>query len=610
MAAGDGLTDILGPELAEKVSKAKVLVVGAGGIGCELLKSLVMTGFVDIEVIDLDTIDVSNLNRQFLFQKRHVGMSKAQVAADAVKQFNPRAKVVAHHGDVKTDDFGKSFVGQFDIVLNALDNVGARKHMNRLCLAANKPLVESGTAGYLGQVTVIRKGETECFECHPKPPPKSFPVCTIRNTPSLPIHCIVWAKYLFHQLFGHADDENTVSPNMDDPDAQHDQGANGNGHQEMALRHWAKGEGYDPQAIFNRIFKRDIETLLSMKKLWEKRRAPTALDLPTLPTEAPEGANPAAPQLATQRVWSVRECADVFVDSVRALQERREATGDADVELEWDKDDKDAMDFVAAAANLRAYAFAIPLKSLFDIKSMAGNIIPAIATTNAVIGGLIVMEALNILAGRWDKCKTSYLWRYPNSAHKLLVPAKLHKPNPQCYVCADKPEVTLRVNLDTCTLDMLRDRVLRGKLGMLEPDVMEEREDKDKGKIVRVILSSEEDDNTPEQLAKTLRELGIGETAVLFADDFVQSFRLCINVQHSDAFAEGEDFEVVGHAEPQPEPTPRPRERIKTPAGALEIDGDDDTDKNSRKRPATDDIGADDLAAKRPRAPADDIVIL
>jgi len=67
-----------------------------------------------------------------------------------------------------------------------------------MCLAANVPLLESGTAGHLGQVTAIRKGETECFDCRPKPTPKTFPVCTIRSTPSAPIHCIVWAKsYLF-----------------------------------------------------------------------------------------------------------------------------------------------------------------------------------------------------------------------------------------------------------------------------------------------------------------------------------------------------------------------------------------------------------------------------
>jgi ubiquitin-like 1-activating enzyme E1 B len=65
-------------------------------------------------------------------------------------------------------------------------------------MAGSVPLVESGTAGYLGQVQPLLKDETECFDCVPKPAPKTFPVCTIRSTPSLPIHCIVWAKsYLF-----------------------------------------------------------------------------------------------------------------------------------------------------------------------------------------------------------------------------------------------------------------------------------------------------------------------------------------------------------------------------------------------------------------------------
>ena len=80
-----------------KVAAARVLVIGAGGIGCELLKNLVLTGFVDIEVVDLDTIDVSNLNRQFLFRPHHVAQPKALVAAEAVRSFNPAASVKAYH---------------------------------------------------------------------------------------------------------------------------------------------------------------------------------------------------------------------------------------------------------------------------------------------------------------------------------------------------------------------------------------------------------------------------------------------------------------------------------------------------------------------------------
>ncbi|TRY93633.1 hypothetical protein DNTS_029704, partial [Danionella cerebrum] len=97
------MVHLVGPlskELADSLSSCRVLVVGAGGIGCELLKNLVLTGFKNIEVIDLDTIDVSNLNRQFLFQKKHVGKSKAQVAKESVLRFCPSANIIAYHDSI------------------------------------------------------------------------------------------------------------------------------------------------------------------------------------------------------------------------------------------------------------------------------------------------------------------------------------------------------------------------------------------------------------------------------------------------------------------------------------------------------------------------------
>jgi ubiquitin-like 1-activating enzyme E1 B len=117
-----------------------------------------------------------------------------QVAKDAANTFNPKINIVAHHANIKDAQFNVSWFRGFNIVFNALDNLDARRHVNKMCLAADVPLIESGTTGFNGQVQVIKKGVTACYDCSPKEAPKSYPVCTIRSTPSQPIHCIVWGK--------------------------------------------------------------------------------------------------------------------------------------------------------------------------------------------------------------------------------------------------------------------------------------------------------------------------------------------------------------------------------------------------------------------------------
>jgi len=520
--------------LGGKVNTSKILVVGAGGIGCELLKNLVLTGFKDITVIDLDTIDVTNLNRQFLFQKQHVGKPKSVIARESVLGFVPDAKVEAIHDTIFNPDYGVTFFKKFQMVLNALDNRTARSHVNRMCLAANIPLVESGTAGYLGQVTVIKKG-VECYECTPKPHQKTFPGCTIRNTPSEPIHCIVWAKHLFNQLFGESDPDEDVSPDSEDPELGNSQTEETGNVTRISTRQWVMDQNYNAKAIFTKLFHDDIKLLLSMDKLWEKkeRKKPTPLVWDELSDEVEEASEGA---IADQVAWSIKKCAQVLESSINKLEATYKASDYKD-HLVWDKDDEAAMDFVAACANIRAYVYKIPQKTRFDIKSMAGNIIPAIATTNAVIAGGIVMEALKILNGQEDKCRTTYLTKKPNPRKKILVPCELNKPIPNCYVCSEKREIGVKLDIEKVTLKTLEDKILKGALMMVAPDA-----ETTNGKI---IISSEEP--MEESFGKkTLKDMELADGSILSCDDFLQDYNVKVILYHSTELKDGVEFELVG----------------------------------------------------------------
>ena len=84
--------------------------------------TIIFLGFKDIVIIDLDTIDVSNLNRQFLFQKQHVGKSKSACAREAALRFAPECSIESLHGSIMKDEYNRDWFKQFNIVVNALDN--------------------------------------------------------------------------------------------------------------------------------------------------------------------------------------------------------------------------------------------------------------------------------------------------------------------------------------------------------------------------------------------------------------------------------------------------------------------------------------------------------
>ncbi|KAF9394541.1 E1 ubiquitin-activating protein uba2 [Podila verticillata] len=528
------LETTIGKSLVSTIADAKVLMVGAGGIGCELLKNLVMSGFKNIEIIDLDTIDLSNLNRQFLFQKQHIKKSKAKVARESALAFNPNVNIHARHQNIKEQEFSVDWFKGFDLVMNALDNLDARRHVNKMCLSANVPLIESGTAGYLGQVTVIQKDNTECFDCQPKETPKTFPVCTIRSTPSTPIHCIVWAKsYLFGLLFGDAeDDDDEVVTKTDDNDDETAKELVALAAESQALKTilaTAGTEGF-AKRIFEKVFFTDINRLRSMEDMWKIREPPKPLVFEDIITQESKNHEAHSASLKDQIVWSLPEAVKVFCESLDKLSARLHNMRESDPEasLQFDKDDGETLDFVTAASNLRAHIYGIEEKSRFQVKAMAGNIIPAIATTNAIIAGMMVMLAFKILNKALMECKTSYLV-YGGHRPQLIVSEPLAKPNQECYVCRNS-YIGLQIDTHKSTVQDLID--------CLEENSLSDIEINENG---RVIYDPDFDDNASKTLASL--ELTDGKFLEVIDDD---DRKIVVYLKHVDESNLEDKFVVEG----------------------------------------------------------------
>jgi molybdopterin/thiamine biosynthesis adenylyltransferase/DNA-binding transcriptional regulator YhcF (GntR family) len=148
----------------EKVKSAKMMIVGAGALGNEVLKNLALMGVGNLFVVDFDLIEAANLSRSVLFRSEDNGQKKAEVAARRTKQLNPDVNVQFFHGDVNTD-LGLGVFRRMDVVVGCLDNREARLSVNRFCYWLNKPWVDGAIQELFGLERVFVPGNGACFEC-------------------------------------------------------------------------------------------------------------------------------------------------------------------------------------------------------------------------------------------------------------------------------------------------------------------------------------------------------------------------------------------------------------------------------------------------------------
>ncbi|KAJ8301710.1 hypothetical protein KUTeg_020697, partial [Tegillarca granosa] len=399
---------VFGKEFQKKMGSLKYFLVGAGAIGCEMLKNWAMMGVAcgdgQITVTDMDIIEKSNLNRQFLFRPWDVQKPKSATAANAAKVMNPKINIKTQENRVGPDTeniYTDEFFEKLDGVANALDNVDARMYMDRRCVYYRKPLLESGTLGTKGNVQWAR----DQFEGLFKQPIEVETLETVKKAliddkPADFQACVEFARNLWQEnynntirqlLFNFPPDQVTTSgapfwsgPKRCPHPLKFD--ANNPVHLDYIVAAAnLKAEMYSIPQVRDRNAIKDMVNKIKVPEFTPR----SGVKIETTDAEMEASRNSGSldfDQFETLKksIPSPDECKNIKLNVI---------------EFEKDDDTNFHMDFIVACSNLRAENYDIQPADRHKSKLIAGKIIPAIATTTGLIVGLVCLELIKLVQG-------------------------------------------------------------------------------------------------------------------------------------------------------------------------------------------------------------------
>ncbi len=523
---------IFGSELVNNLHKLNLFLVGAGAIGCEMLKNWALMGVSlqkhggAVHITDMDKIEKSNLNRQFLFRSNDVGKFKSAAAASAAKKMNPEIEVKAYQDKVAPDTesvFGDKFFGSLGAVVTALDNVEARLYVDQRCVTYGVPLLDSGTLGTKGNTQVVIPHLTENYGASRDPPEKSIPICTLKNFPHAIEHTLQWGRDWFEGAF--TQNARDVNGYLSAPDQFLDHLAKQQNSRIETLEsirnslvthrprrfeeciEWARLEfedkyvnqikqllhtfpsgtvtstgtlfwsgtkrepkpiEFDPQDPTHMGFIIAAANLHAYNYGLKGTSDPKAL-LPTLAKvsvpvfAAKTGLKIAANDEELEKQKKAAENDNSIMEDVETTAKRitKELPDPSTLagyrmspcEFEKDDDTNFHMDFITAASNLRARNYGIGEADKHKSKFIAGRIIPAIATTTALVTGLVCIELYKVVAGKKtvDDYKNSFInLALPLFAMSSPIEAKKTKAGTWLWTIWDK--IVLDGSKNTMTL--------------------------------------------------------------------------------------------------------------------------------------------------------------
>lgn len=443
--ANNAYSRMWGEEYAQKLANTRWLLVGAGAIGCEHLKNLAFMGVKNIVVTDPDSIEVSNLNQQFLFRHQDIGKPKSITAVKTICSMKKDLNYTAVLEKVSPNNsFTDIFLGDINMtgVLNALDNITARKFMDEQCFKFNKPLFECGTTGTKGNVQVVIPFQTETYSASTDPEQeKSFPMCMIKSFPNEIYHTIQWAidnfeffnraptnmnKYLENSEY--LEQLSQVEKNQAILDINILSKLNT---PENCMK-WCVDMFYenfhDNIMVLLDTFKPDHEVSPGVKFWSGGKRCPKPISLDVNNTLHMDYITTMYSMITNITNNNNNNNIIQFIKTYKYIKSEDKLPEKLQEKVCWksgllkpqefDKDNTLHVNIIKFASNMRALNYDIIPISYHETKGIAGRIIPAISTTTSIVSGLTMIELLKYVL---NKDITTYRNTFINLADPLLV---------------------------------------------------------------------------------------------------------------------------------------------------------------------------------------------